>query len=117
MAQKIIPIGSGPATEGGCADAEPFALQVLGDSMEPEFNDGDIIIVEPAGRIFDGCYVIAWHNDEHIFRQLMIRAKRWFLKPLNENYETVEIAGIEAIKGIITQKRHPRRRSIRKSYL
>jgi len=25
-----------------------FALRVRGDSMEPEFNEGDIIIVNPA---------------------------------------------------------------------
>jgi len=24
----------------GCASSEPFALRVMGDSMEPEFKDG-----------------------------------------------------------------------------
>ena len=43
----------------GCAEAEPYALRVLGDSMLPEFKDGAIIVIDPAGAIRDGSYVIA----------------------------------------------------------
>ena len=35
----------------GCAASEPFALRVLGDSMLPEFAEGAIIIIDPAGAI------------------------------------------------------------------
>jgi len=38
----------------GCADHEPYALRVLGDSMEPEFADGCIVIVDPAGDAKSG---------------------------------------------------------------
>lgn len=117
MSQKVIPITDSMSSGSGCAEAEPFALRVLGDSMQPEFAEGEIIIVEPAGNVSSGCFVVAVHDDEYTFRQLVIEAGRWFLKPLNDAYPTLEVAGIEAIKGIITQKRHPRRRSIRKSYL
>jgi len=41
-------------TGTGCAASEPFALRVLGDSMLPEFADGSIIIIDPAGAIRDG---------------------------------------------------------------
>ena len=34
--------------EGSCSSLEPYALRVLGDSMEPEFADGCVIIVDPA---------------------------------------------------------------------
>lgn len=99
-----------------CAEAEPFALRVLGDSMEPEFREGHIIIVEPAGVLESGCYVVAHHNDEYIFRQLVIEDRRWLLKPLNDGYPTLEIEGLSAIKGRVVQRAGTRRKD-RKHYL
>ncbi len=100
----------------GCAGSEPFALQVLGDSMEPEFKDGTIVIVEPGVFVNDGSYVVAQHNDEYVLRQLDLQGERWFLRPLNDEYETVEIPGLDAIRGRVIQ-RSGRRQSERKSYL
>lgn len=88
----------------GCAESEPYALRVLGDSMLPEFEEGEIIVIDPAGAIKDGCYVIAIHDDEYIFRQLRILDERYYLQPLNDLYDTVEIPGPEQIKGVISQK-------------
>jgi len=104
------------ATIGGCAGSEPFALQVLGDSMAPEFEHGCIIIVDPGGVVEDGCYVVAEHAGEYIFRQLCIEAGRWRLVALQEGHETVEIPGPEAIKGVVVQKAGRRRRD-RKHYV
>ena len=43
---KVIPIVRPPADEpGDCSGAESFALMVLGDSMAPEFSEGEIVIV------------------------------------------------------------------------
>lgn len=89
---------------GACAGSEPFALRVLGDSMAPEFEQGAIIIVEPAGVLEGGCFVVAQHEDEYLFRQLIIDGDRWLLKPLNGNYPTLEITGPQAIKGRVIQK-------------
>lgn len=72
--------------------------------MAPEFAEGTIIIVEPTGVLEGGCYVVAQHDDEHLFRQLVITEGRWFLKPLNDRYPTVEIPGPQAIKGRVIQK-------------
>ena len=88
----------------GCAESEPYALRVIGDSMLPEFEDGVIIVIDPAGEVKDGCYVIAVHDDEYIFRQLRIVDNKYYLQPLNDLYDTVEISGQEAIQGVITQK-------------
>lgn len=101
---------------GGCASSEPFALRVLGDSMVPEFEDGCIIIIDPAGSVENGSYVLAVHNEEYIFRQLIIADDGYYLKPLNNGYETLEISGIDAIKGVIVQKAGTRRRH-RKHYV
>ena len=89
---------------------EPFALQVLGDSMEPEFREGHIIIIEPDGAIQNGSYVFAVYEDEYIFRQLVIDDKQYFLKPLNVQYPTLEISSLEAVKGVITQRAGTRRK-------
>ena len=47
-----------------CNGSESFALQVLGPSMAPEFPAGCIVIVEPAGVVTDGCFVVAEHLGE-----------------------------------------------------
>lgn len=95
---------------GGCASDEPFALRVLGDSMEPEFKDGCIIIIDPSANAEHGKYVMAEVKGEFIFRQFIIEGEKYFLKPINEGYETVEIEGPDVIKGIITQRAGTRRK-------
>ena len=45
--------------DAGCSGGESFALRVLGDDMAPEFNEGDIIIIEPDGALKDGSFVLA----------------------------------------------------------
>ena len=98
-----------------CSKAEPFALQVLGDSMIPEFQSGVVIIVDPEGIVRDGAYVVALHNDEYTFRQYRYYEGKHFLAPLNDLYETVEVSGPQVIKGVVVQQAG-RRRKDRKFY-
>ena len=101
----------------GCAAGEPFALRVLGDMMEPEFEHGCVIVIDPEGHVKDGCFVVARHNDEFFFRQLVIEDQRYLLKCLNHAYEeVVEISGTDAIQGVVIQKAG-RRRKDRKHYI
>jgi DNA polymerase V len=92
------------STGTGCAASEPFALRVLGDSMLPEFAEGAVIIIDPAGTICDSCFVMAEYKNEYIFRQLRIIDDKYYLQPLNDLYDTVEISGQDVIHGVITQK-------------
>ena len=101
---------------GGCGTDELFALQVLGDSMEPEFESGCIIVVDPAGVIQNGCFVMAEVNGEHIFRQLLVQEERIYLKPMKSSYETIEIPNLKPIAGVIVQKAGTRRKD-RKHYV
>jgi len=96
-----------------CSEAEPFALQVLGDSMQPEFMNGVVIIIDPEGVVRDGCYVVAIHNEEYTFRQYRLHEDKHYLVPLNDLYETVEITGIEDIKGVVIQQAGKRRKDRR----
>lgn len=116
---KVIPIvAEEELPESGCSTGgEAFALMVVGDSMLPEFEEGEIIVIEPEGLVRDGSFVIALHNEEPIFRQVQITEGRWFLKPLNPLFPILEIPGPEAIKGVIIQKKKPGRRRSGKSYV
>jgi SOS-response transcriptional repressor LexA len=95
---------------GGCASDEPFALRVLGDSMEPEFKDGCIIIIDPAANVEIGRYVIAELDGEYIFRQLIQENEKYFLKPINDGYKAVEISSTSIVRGVITQRAGVRRK-------
>ena len=57
---RSIPIvADEPPAAADCSGAESFALMVLGDSMAPEFVDGEVIVVEPEGLASDGSFVVA----------------------------------------------------------
>jgi SOS-response transcriptional repressor LexA len=114
--QVIHPIDpTNPLTGSSCSSSEPFALQVLGDSMEPEFPDRCIVIIDASAEVENDAYVFAKYNDEYIFRQLKVNDGQYFLAPLNSNYETVPIPGLKAIQGKIIQ-RAGTRRSMHKHY-
>ena len=102
---RLIGLDSG----GGCASDEPFALRVLGDSMEPEFKDGCIIIIDPAANVESGRYVLAEIDGEYIFRQFLEVDKIFSLKPINNGYKSIEVEGKSVIRGVITQRAGARR--------
>jgi SOS-response transcriptional repressor LexA len=76
-----------------------FALRVVGDSMTNPipggrtFPEGTIIIVDPARGVSPGDFVVAKdiHTQQATFKQLTTDGGRWFLRPLNPAYPTIEI--------------------------
>jgi SOS-response transcriptional repressor LexA len=114
--RKTIPIQD-VNEASNCAGSEPYALMVLGDSMMPEFEEGEIIVVEPSGLVKDGSYVVAYVNDEYIFRQIVKRDEGWMLKPLNPLYDNIPVGGIEVARGVVIMKKRPGRRSEQKRYI
>jgi phage repressor protein C with HTH and peptisase S24 domain len=113
-----IPIQPAPQPNGGdCQSGESYALMVLGDSMQPEFNEGEVIVVEPEGLARPGSFVVAFANDEHIFRQLMRDDAGWWLHALNPAYPPVRIADLSAVKGVVLLKQIPGNRKARKFYI
>ena len=60
--------------------------------MEPEFVEGDVIIVNPHIEPVPGDYVIVKNDAEGAtFKQLKKVGKTLFLHPLNPKYEDVEL--------------------------
>jgi len=100
-----------------CGGGESFALMVLGHSMAPEFLEGEIIIIEPAGLATHGSYVLAWHHDEWTFRQLLRSGPHWVLHPLNPTFADAPLVDLSAVRGVIIQKALPGRRRASKHYL
>jgi len=101
----------------GCGGGESFALRVLGDSMAPEFNEGEIIIIEPDGALRDGSYVLAQVKGEWTFRQLVQTGIGWCLRALNPAYAEQALPDLSAIHGVIIQKAVPGRRRLMKHYI
>jgi SOS-response transcriptional repressor LexA len=79
--------------------AAAFSLEVYGDSMlssipgDRSFPPGTMLIVDPGASAAAGDYVIARDavTQKPTFKQLTYDGGRWFLRPLNPIYPTMEI--------------------------
>ena len=115
-ARRTIPIRSA-TTEDACTGSESFALMVLGDSMAPEFEHGDIVIIEPDGLATDGSFVLAFCEGEWLFRQLRRHGDGWRLQALDPASPGIDIPDLAAVRGVIIQKSRPGRRRASKRYV
>ena len=95
--------------DSNCSALEPYALRVLGDSMEPEFADGCVIIIDPGYAPRDGSYVVVEFAGDVFFRQLGFDGERKFLKPLNPKYGGFELTPPYTIRGGVVQQAGSRR--------
>ena len=101
------PLGQEPNSEQGtCTQSEPFALQVRGDSMAPEFSDGCIVIVDPSAAIENGCFVVAnLESEGMVLRKLIVQNQSWTFTTLNSAEPEIAIApGPDAIAGVVVQR-------------
>ncbi|MBL1277377.1 MAG: S24 family peptidase [Ectothiorhodospiraceae bacterium] len=104
----------------GCSSEgmEAYALRVIGDSMSPEFEDGNIIIVDPAFPLLDGVFAVVVNNEEVIFGQYFVGGpghdqpdcRIEYLKP---GMEPVILSPGFQKKGVITQRNGRRRKDIK----
>jgi len=85
-------------------DSNAYALEIAGESMEPVFRDGDMVVISPAAPIRRGDRVVARTiGGEVMAKQLARRsAKRIELKSLNpehrdRSFDLVEVAWVHRI--------------------
>ena len=115
--RHAIPIVAARAADGcGCVGAESFALMVLGDSMAPEFIEGDVVVIEPDGLAAEGAYVLAHAGGEWIMRRLLARAGGWRLAALDSRHPPIDIDDLAAVRGVVIQRSRPGRRRAAKLY-
>jgi SOS-response transcriptional repressor LexA len=89
-----------------CSLSEPYALQVLGNEMEPEFPDRCIVIIDPTDKCGDGSFVFVEVEGVRWFRQYREdgAGNRW-LCALNGLYPEIELNGLDfKILGVIIQR-------------
>lgn len=105
-ANEYIPI------DGLECSSETFALRVDGDSMQPEFNHGVIIIVDPERAVKPGDFVIAKYDgdNEATFKKYVKDGSGFSLMPLNQMYDKIQVTERTKILGVVIEQQ------ARKSY-
>ena len=76
------------------APAAAFALRVVGDSMLPDYRDGDMVVVDPGRPVKSGvCCAIYEHDGERAVRLKRVRISRGktHLESLNPEYKTIDV--------------------------
>ena len=86
------------------SDPHAYALEISGESMEPVFRDGDLVIVSPAAPIRRGDRVVARTTAGEVMAKQLARrsARRVELRSLNPehpdySFDLAEIAWIHRI--------------------
>jgi len=77
-------------------DANAFAVRVIGDSMEPKFSEGDIVVFSPAAEVHNGddCFVRFAHPHETTFKRVFFEPdNKVRLQPRNEKYSPIIVEG------------------------
>ncbi|MCU0917212.1 MAG: XRE family transcriptional regulator [Planctomycetes bacterium] len=77
-------------------DPNAFAVRVVGDSMEPRFYEGDIVIFSPAVEVRNGddCFVRFTMPHETTFKRVFFEKDNKFrLQPRNERYSPTLVDG------------------------
>lgn len=77
--------------------------------MEPKYQDGDIIFVDPDVAPSHGSHVVVRLGDEQeaTFKQLVLEGSRRFLRALNPDWpgpKLIEIDGNATIVGVVIGK-------------
>lgn len=96
-----------------------FALEIKGDSMLPEFNPGDRVIIDPAIKPQPGDYVVAKNGEEEAtFKKYRLRSiseqgvEVFELVPLNPDYPSIRSDEVPIhIVGTMVEVRKYRRRT------
>lgn len=77
-------------------DSNAFAVRVVGDSMEPKFCEGDIVVFSPAAEVHNGddCFIRFAMPHETSFKRVFFEPDgRVRLQPRNEKYSPIIVDG------------------------
>jgi phage repressor protein C with HTH and peptisase S24 domain len=86
-------------------DQNAYALEISGDSMEPLFREGDIVIVSPAAGVRRGDRVVVKTVDgEVMVKQLLRKTSRFLdLQSINPRHEnrSIPVEGIDWVHRVV----------------
>lgn len=122
MTEAVDPYALGDAAEWMLTDLElsqnAFALRIKGDSMLPEFREGDTVIIDPAVQPVPGDFVVAKNGEnEATFKKYRPRGVNeqgqqvFELVPLNEDYPSMrsDFTPIRIIGTMVEHRRYRKR--------
>lgn len=80
-----------------------YAVEVVGDSMEPDFPEGTLLIVDPEVSPRHRSFVVVRlpGSGEATFKQLMLDGGLAYLKPLNGRYQVMRMPEDAHICGVV----------------
>lgn len=68
-------------------DPRSYALRVRGDSMEPRYSPGELVVAQPNAQLRDGDYaVVMLRSDERLVKRVFRTSGGWILRSLNPLY-------------------------------
>lgn len=84
-----------------------FAITLKDSTMEPNFPEGTILIIDPLLKAKNQDYVIAFHEAQSLatFKQLLLDGNDIYLKPLNPEFKTIKATETHVIMGTMIQAR------------
>ncbi len=77
-------------------DPNAFAVRVVGDSMKPKFQEGDIVVFSPAAEVHNGddCFIRFAEPHETAFKRVFFEPdNKVRLQPRNDNYSPLIVDG------------------------
>lgn len=79
-----------------------FAVRVVGDSMEPDFAEGSLLIIEPELDPLPNDFVVVKNgSDETTVKKLVRDGSDWYLKPSNDRYPIKKMTSDMRIVGVV----------------
>ena len=122
MTEAVDPYALGEGEDWLLTDLDlssnAFALRIKGDSMLPEFREGDTVIIDPGVLPLPGDYVVAKNGEnEATFKKYRPRGVNeqgqqvFELVPLNEDYPSMrsDLTHIHIIGTMVEHRRYRKR--------
>lgn len=68
-----------------------FVIPIKGDSMEPDYHDGDLVFIQTSVDLNDGVIGVFNYDGEAYIKQLVIDTEQSYLHSLNPDYKDMPI--------------------------
>ena len=81
--------------------------------MSPEFEDGNIIIIDPAVPACPDAFVVVDYGGEILFGQYHVSEGRIWIHYLNPAHEPIELISRFEVKGVVIQRSTGRRKDLK----